>query len=304
MGDNRQIHLSRPGGQPEGPFTLDQINRDLAAKKYRDTDYWAWHESLPEWVPLYSLPGVSATATATPPPAATPAPKLATAPLKPPPEAQDVSPAGISMSPTTASPVPKVVTASPKPQAKAQFVSPAAASPAPTTASPPPKAVTAPAPVKELSPADAAAVVAPAPAAVAPEPGAPEPEAEPGAGRSQVSSGMPFAGLEHLFVFTTGEGPTAWQSPTVARMLGEIIGADLGAIRQNIRRDVVGECGIGELLRPDGSISDAVWRAMTAHQPALVQQARDRLYRVCVRTFRIEADAVVAVVLFYNKQKL
>ena len=43
---------------------------------------------------------------------------------------------------------------------------------------------------------------------------------------------------------------------------------------------------------------------MAAHQPALVQQARERLQRICVRTFRIEADTVVALVLFYNKQKL
>ena len=58
MGDNMQIHLSKPGGQREGPYTLEQINRDLAALKYRDTDYWAWHEGMAEWVPLYALPGV------------------------------------------------------------------------------------------------------------------------------------------------------------------------------------------------------------------------------------------------------
>jgi hypothetical protein len=61
---------------------------------------------------------------------------------------------------------------------------------------------------------------------------------------------------------------------------------------------------VPELLKPDGSISEAVWRAMAAHRPAIVQQARDSLFRVCVRTFRIEADAIVAVVLFYDKQKL
>lgn len=52
------IHLSRPGGQREGPFSLEQINRDLAAKKYSETDYWAWYEGLGEWVPLHSVPGV------------------------------------------------------------------------------------------------------------------------------------------------------------------------------------------------------------------------------------------------------
>ncbi len=105
-------------------------------------------------------------------------------------------------------------------------------------------------------------------------------------------------------MFTTGDGPSAWQSPTVARMFKEVVGEDLSTLREEVSRDVVARCAAGELLKPDGSVSDAVWRAMAAHRPALVQQARERLYRICVRTFRIEADAIVALVLFYNKQKL
>jgi hypothetical protein len=54
-----EIHLSKPGGQREGPYTLEQINRDLELKKYRSTEYWAWHEGLPQWVPLHALPGVA-----------------------------------------------------------------------------------------------------------------------------------------------------------------------------------------------------------------------------------------------------
>src|SRR6266436_4160055 len=54
-----QIHLSKPNGQREGPFTLEQINRDLASKKYSDTDYWAWYEGLDAWVPLHTVPGIS-----------------------------------------------------------------------------------------------------------------------------------------------------------------------------------------------------------------------------------------------------
>jgi hypothetical protein len=115
---------------------------------------------------------------------------------------------------------------------------------------------------------------------------------------------MPVAALEQVFMFTTGDGPAAWQSPTVARMLKEIVGEDLSAFGDEVKRDVVARCAVAELLKPDGSISEAVWRAMAAHRPALIQQARERLYRVCVRTFRIEAGTTVALVLFYNKQKL
>ena len=198
-----QIYLSTPGGQREGPYTLEQIVQDLAANKYRDTDYWAWHEGLPEWVPLYQLPGIA----------------------------------------------------------------------------------------KDADPNPASAPVA-------------EPEKESAAPSPQVSSGMPAGALEQIFMFTTGDGPPLLQSPTVARMLKEIIGTDPEAFPIGIPRDVVARCAAAELLKPDGSISDAVWRAMAAHRPALVQQAREKLYHVCIRTFRIEADVVVALVLFYNKQEL
>jgi hypothetical protein len=202
-GDIMQIHLSKPGGQREGPYTLEQIIQDLAANKYRDTDYWAWHEGLPEWVPLYLLPGIPADA--------------------------DSAPAATPVS---------------------------------------------------------------------------EPDEESAAISRQVSSGMSASALEQIFMFTTGDGPSALQSPTVARMLKQIIGEDPDALREGIPRDVVARCAVAKLLKPDGSISEAVWRAMAAHRPAIVQQARDSLYRVCVRTFRIEADVIVAAVLFYNKQKL
>jgi hypothetical protein len=202
-GDNMQIYLSKPGGQRVGPFTLEQIVQDLAANKYCDTDYWAWHEGQPEWVPLYLLPGISTNSDSAP-------------------------------------------------------------------ASPP----------------------------------VPEPEKESAAPSPPVSSGMPAGALEQIFMFTTGDGPPLLESPTLAWTFKEIIGADPEALPIGIPRDVVARCAAAELLKPDGSISDAVWRAMAAHRPALVQQAREKLYHVCIRTFRIEANVVVALVLFYNKQKL
>src|SRR5436190_17415426 len=57
-----QLYLAKPGGQKIGPFTLDQINRGLANKKYREDEYWAWHDGLTEWTPLHMVPGISAKA--------------------------------------------------------------------------------------------------------------------------------------------------------------------------------------------------------------------------------------------------
>src|SRR5438445_462382 len=58
--ESLQVHLSRPGGQREGPFSVEQINSDLAARRYSDRDYWAWYESLETWIPLHAVPGVKA----------------------------------------------------------------------------------------------------------------------------------------------------------------------------------------------------------------------------------------------------
>lgn len=231
-GDTMLIHLCKPGGQQEGPYTLERIKQDLTANKYCETDYWAWYEGLPEWVPLYMIPGVP--------------------------------------------------------------VGDAAAAPT---------AEEAEAPVTEQAETLPAVEPAPAPAEPQPQP-AETPEEEPAAARAQVSSGMPVSALEQVFMFTTADGPSAWQSPTVTRMLKEIMGGELSALGDEVKRDVVARCAVAELLKPDGSISEAVWRAMAVHRPTLIQQARERLYRVCVRTFRIEADTVVALVLFYNKEKL
>ena len=75
-----QIHLSKPGGQREGPFSLEQIKRDLAQGKYGDTDYWAWYDGLPGWVPLYTVPGISDKTSPTEAPTVAPPAEASAAP--------------------------------------------------------------------------------------------------------------------------------------------------------------------------------------------------------------------------------
>jgi len=214
-----QIHLSKPNGQREGPYTLEQINHDLAAKKYSDTDYWAWYEGLDAWVPLHTVPGISIL------------------PDQPP-------------EPLT------LLEAAPD--------------------------------VERSSPPGRAAAITPTET----------PEA------SQVFSGMPSEALEQIFVFTSGEGPVVMKSPVTTVMLQTVTGADLATMREKVPRDVFGRCDIAERLRRESNVPGSAWKAMSALKPALVQQAREGAYRICVRTFSIENNDVVALFLFYNKQKL
>jgi len=207
-----QIHLAKPGGEKVGPYTLEQINRDLAAKKYRDTDYWAWYDGADAWVPLYAIPGISQ--------------------------------ASRSSSPVARAPEPE------------------------------------------------------APAMVA----TPEPEAAGPPAKSQVSSGLPSAALEQIFIFTKSEGPALMQSPATTSMLQEIIGEDWPTIREKVPRDVFSRCDIGEQVRRDGKVPASAWRAMSALKPALIKQAQEGNHRTCVRTFLTETEDVVAVFLFYNKK--
>lgn len=51
------IHIQRDGREI-GPYTLEQINDYLAQGTLFATDH-AWHEGLPEWVPLNEIAGVA-----------------------------------------------------------------------------------------------------------------------------------------------------------------------------------------------------------------------------------------------------
>ena len=52
-----QIHIARDG-QPVGPFSLEEINRQLAAGTLSLSDQ-AWYEGAAGWAPLSTVPGVS-----------------------------------------------------------------------------------------------------------------------------------------------------------------------------------------------------------------------------------------------------
>lgn len=57
-----QIHIAR-NGQRMGPFSLEEINRQLAAGTLNPADQ-AWYEGATGWVPLSTVPGVSSSAPA------------------------------------------------------------------------------------------------------------------------------------------------------------------------------------------------------------------------------------------------
>jgi hypothetical protein len=57
-----QIHIAR-NGQPMGPFSLEEVNRQLAAGTLSLSDQ-AWYEGAAGWAPLSTVPGVSASPAA------------------------------------------------------------------------------------------------------------------------------------------------------------------------------------------------------------------------------------------------
>lgn len=66
-----QIHIARDGKQL-GPFSLEEINRQLAAGTLNLSDN-AWYEGASGWAPLSSVPGVTTAASAAASSAAIPA---------------------------------------------------------------------------------------------------------------------------------------------------------------------------------------------------------------------------------------
>ena len=54
-----QIHVAR-NGQPMGPFSLEEVNRQLAAGTLSVSDQ-AWYEGAAGWAPLSTVPGVSSS---------------------------------------------------------------------------------------------------------------------------------------------------------------------------------------------------------------------------------------------------
>lgn len=79
-----QIHIARDGKQL-GPFSLDEVNRQLAAGTLSLSDN-AWYEGAAGWAPLSSVPGVTGGAPGsgpTTPAATTPSMPTRSAPTEP-----------------------------------------------------------------------------------------------------------------------------------------------------------------------------------------------------------------------------
>jgi len=337
----QKIYLARPGAQKEGPFTLDQINRDLATKKIRDTDYWAWHEGMPTWTPLYSVPGVSAKAWVIAVPETSPKPVSANA--APLPQVKQ-SEAPLVTSRTDHSGVTIVrsdslvakdtngITVFRRTEDK-----PAASTPGSRSVETDPKVVKAdcpPPPVAQAKKADSD----PEPVVEAAENiptvhvsignAAEEKHEQPRSEPSQrpmtnaeattlatpphsaellatpsMASGRPFSALKQVFLFTTGEGPKAFKSDLTNAMLAEAVGRNVHDIQDAVPVDVIGgtSAAVVEAIR-SGSIPSSAWRALYRIKHALARQIQAGVYHLCVRTFLLESKDLVAVFLLYSKE--
>lgn len=71
-----QIHIARDG-KPIGPFSLEEVNRQLSAGTLTLSDQ-AWYEGAAGWAPLSTVPGVSTSASSSSTPATPPLPEATT----------------------------------------------------------------------------------------------------------------------------------------------------------------------------------------------------------------------------------
>jgi len=60
-----KIHLAGQG-QQLGPYSLRELNEEIAAGRIRPADWMAWHKGCTGWIPLAGLAGL-ATASVMPP---------------------------------------------------------------------------------------------------------------------------------------------------------------------------------------------------------------------------------------------
>jgi hypothetical protein len=142
-----------------------------------------------------------------------------------------------------------------------------------------------------------------APAAAEPAP-TPEREAKPDTSGEQLSSGLPLSALDHMFVLTTGDGPSIMRDETSAHILCEVVGADVESQRKRAPRDVISHCKWVAEFRKGGTVPDAAWKVMSSLRPELVASARGGDYKICVRTYPVGENDMVALFLFYNKKLL
>jgi hypothetical protein len=370
-----QIYIAKPGGQKEGPFTVDQINRDLVSKRIRESDYWAWYEGLPQWMPLHAVPGIISSAI--PVPSSAPEPRRAVATPKPAQEQRrpvaerkpdpniDAIPDVFTKATPSAKPaaqsgtgmfrkanpaaeqnpdssgdaIPDIFTkATPssgkKPAQPATDVfrkaNPAADRKSESSGDAIPDVFTKATPSSEKKSQRVAQpgtdlfkrtgagadrnseqvggpigdVFSKVNSSAPTKPASPQPARTPAVSKSESSSGLPFNALEQIFIFTSGEGRNIFQSAAVAEKLQEVTGQALAAIRGIIPVSVVGRVGISVELMLDAEIPERAWRAMFAIKPAMAQKAKDELMQVCVRTFSVETQDSVALILLYSKEKM
>jgi hypothetical protein len=356
MSDALQVHLARPGGEREGPFTLDQINERLSAKRIQVSDYWAWHEGLSNWVPLYEIEGVTKVAegSATTGRGFSPQtqPERIEAPI-------DATGRTVENTQEEVAAGPVLETSSESALETAPSDREISCVPEPVGSEAPELVAAAPAVVErneqtalwtdertgsvgiaeaqtelesqesvepvvvetmETSRFDTAVVEqcrsvlsqgaeaeAPAAALEPAEPVAQPPKVKkPNPRESLLAqrfySGFPLSDLEQIFVFTTGDGQSVWESARVVAMLEAITGEELETIRRSTPRDVIFNCHPNQLLKANGEISDVAWRAMVIREPDVMQRVQAKLCRSCVCSFPSETGAVVALVLFYRQE--
>lgn len=101
----------------------------------------------------------------------------------------------------------------------------------------------------------------------------------------RLTSHMPLAYLQRIFIFTDGNGQTTLDSPVVVGMLQDTAEAPLKAFLDRVHFDVIARSDVGRKIQQTGQFPESAWAAMSRIDAATTLQAREGRYRSCVRVF-------------------
>lgn len=97
------------------------------------------------------------------------------------------------------------------------------------------------------------------------------------------ASPIPLSDLQHIFIFTDGNGQTVLDSPVATGTLQDTAEAPLTDFMGKVPFDVIARSKVASQIQQTGQFPESAWAAMSKIDPAITQKARAGTYRSVVR---------------------